>query len=376
MAFSFFKQSDIETMDINDIPEEFINYFDSLDEAGKISLVGGRKDLAEALGFHPEISLEDENNSIKQNSNARNIANIKEQIVESAGSESSDVYSDEDELLDDLSSFDDLDLDRIRKNVYEGKNIEKCIKDNMSPFEVLAIGDNDTQCMLHHTQLKEKNIKFRVPNHPVFGVNVKLCKQCKRIFIEESKMGYLDMQLMNRNIPHTFYNLETTKKYLQTLIKPYSFTEDNGLFFQKTWVEENPTCVCTTDYPRLHMIPCEKEYKGRKVSFTGYQCALCKRIYVRRSKALEIEDECSKLGIPRIRRFKIERKIPGKKAIPADQLHPDYYVENGRRIKYRSEYRHKIYRLNEDDTLVVSDIKSCMLDGHGTKTVIGLMSLL
>ena len=38
MALNFFKQRDIDEMDINDIPEEFINYLDTLDEAGKKGL--------------------------------------------------------------------------------------------------------------------------------------------------------------------------------------------------------------------------------------------------------------------------------------------------------------------------------------------------
>ena len=44
MALVFFKQSDIEAMDINDIPEEFVNYFESLDDDA--ALIGDRKDLA------------------------------------------------------------------------------------------------------------------------------------------------------------------------------------------------------------------------------------------------------------------------------------------------------------------------------------------
>lgn len=51
MALSFFKKRDIDEMDINDIPEEFINYFESLDDEGKSALIGQRRDLADALGF-------------------------------------------------------------------------------------------------------------------------------------------------------------------------------------------------------------------------------------------------------------------------------------------------------------------------------------
>ena len=51
MALIFFRQRDIERMDVHDIPEEFVNYFETLDDAGKAALVGSRPDLAKALGF-------------------------------------------------------------------------------------------------------------------------------------------------------------------------------------------------------------------------------------------------------------------------------------------------------------------------------------
>lgn len=57
MALNFFKQRDIDEMDINDIPEEFINYLDTLDEAGKKGLLASRPDIAEVLG----VSIEDSN---------------------------------------------------------------------------------------------------------------------------------------------------------------------------------------------------------------------------------------------------------------------------------------------------------------------------
>ena len=45
MALNFFKQRDIDEMDVNDIPEEFINFLETLDEAGKIGLLASRPDF-------------------------------------------------------------------------------------------------------------------------------------------------------------------------------------------------------------------------------------------------------------------------------------------------------------------------------------------
>lgn len=47
MALNFFKQRDIDEMDVNDIPEEFINYLETLDEAGKIGLLASRPDIVD-----------------------------------------------------------------------------------------------------------------------------------------------------------------------------------------------------------------------------------------------------------------------------------------------------------------------------------------
>lgn len=59
MALNFFKQRDIDEIDVNDIPEEFINYLETLDEAGKIGLLH-IKGLAEGLqiGSVHRISVE------------------------------------------------------------------------------------------------------------------------------------------------------------------------------------------------------------------------------------------------------------------------------------------------------------------------------
>lgn len=50
MALNFFKQRDIDEMDINNIPEDFINYLDSLDDEDKIVMLESRPDIAQKAG--------------------------------------------------------------------------------------------------------------------------------------------------------------------------------------------------------------------------------------------------------------------------------------------------------------------------------------
>ena len=51
MALNLFTQKDIERIDINEIPEEFINYFDDLNNNEKQRISELRPDLAAALGY-------------------------------------------------------------------------------------------------------------------------------------------------------------------------------------------------------------------------------------------------------------------------------------------------------------------------------------
>lgn len=50
MALKFFKQRDIDEMDINNIPEDFINILDSLDNEERIAMLESRPDIAQKLG--------------------------------------------------------------------------------------------------------------------------------------------------------------------------------------------------------------------------------------------------------------------------------------------------------------------------------------
>ena len=174
MALNFFKQSDIDLMDVNDIPEEFVNYFDTLDDGGKAALVGERKDLAAALGFNLEEYTE--NQETKENSETDDVASTSFKSTVQTQTESIDTYVDDLEdvvVVDELTPSVDV-FEQIKNNAYAEKNLDKIVKDDMSPFEVLAIGDSDKKCILHHSVLKEKNIRFKVPNYPTYGLNIKM----------------------------------------------------------------------------------------------------------------------------------------------------------------------------------------------------------
>lgn len=100
MALNFFKQRDIDEMDVNDIPEEFINYLETLDEAGKIGLLASRPDIAKVLG----VSVED------SNQDTVNTTDDSSEIVQEdeRNPKSSAVFEEEQDMKYSVDALNDL----------------------------------------------------------------------------------------------------------------------------------------------------------------------------------------------------------------------------------------------------------------------------
>ena len=119
MALNLFTQKDIERIDINDIPEEFINYFDDLNSIEKQRISELRPDLVKALGYKQEephvIEESEDKTEVESIPNAENSI-LASQVVE-------ETY----------------DLSRIGENIYEGKDLRALVKGEVDPLELLAI---------------------------------------------------------------------------------------------------------------------------------------------------------------------------------------------------------------------------------------------
>ena len=157
MALNFYKQSDIDAMDANNIPVRFKNYFKSLDYAGKVAILGNRYDLAEALGFKlPEAEgkehylYSDTENEIPDIMDSAD----KKADVNIAQEESEESEEAEEEI------GEEYDFSQISHNSYEGQGFAYIIKNNMEPLEALALKNNVEKCPLHHTPLKKWQIKY------------------------------------------------------------------------------------------------------------------------------------------------------------------------------------------------------------------------
>lgn len=188
MALNFFKQRDIDEMDVNDIPEEFINYLETLDEAGKIGLLASRPDIAKVLG----VSVED------SNQDTVNTTDDSSEIVQEdeRNPKSSAVFEEEQDIRNSVNVEPDVDEPEevneefiaIQNNYYEGKRLAEILKDNMEPLEALAIPDKTDKCFIHRVPFKEKQIRY-TGKGATYGVSIirllmkSVCKmRWKRIY--------------------------------------------------------------------------------------------------------------------------------------------------------------------------------------------------
>lgn len=363
MALNFFKQRDIDEMDVNDIPEEFINYLETLDEAVKIGLLASRPDIAEILGVSIEDSNQDTVEMAQEAESKLESSAVFEKEKDILNSEAAEPDDDETEKVDE-------EFIAIQNNCYEGKRLAETLKDNMEPLEALAIPDKTDKCIVHRIPFTEKQIKY-TGKGATYGVVLKVCPQCNRIYLKESEKEYIHEALTKRNIAHTFYSLETSNLYLRSQLKAYEFTDQDKIYIPEIWTEDNP--LCSVHEEPLFEIPCIKKYKDRKVEFTGYLCNKCNKILLRSSVAFEIEDNCALNGVPVIETEPLVKKQPKKQLIKMREIKPDYIVENGKREIYTYNYAADCFKLTEADIVVVSDSIYCSLRGHETEEVLALI---
>ena len=366
MALNFYKQSDIDAMDANNIPVRFKNYFKSLDYAGKVAILGNRYDLAEALGFKlPEAEgkehylYSDTENEIPDIMDSAD----KKADVNIAQEESEESEEAEEEI------GEEYDFSQISHNSYEGQGFAYIIKNNMEPLEALALKNNVEKCPLHHTPLKKWQIKYT--QNGMYSMYIYTCEECHRIFMYEENMSYIHDVLVEKGVAHTFYNLDLTNHYLRSQMSEYEIGKDEKVYVPDLWIEEAP--ICPVHDVELYERPCCRSYKDRKVSFTGYVCEKCNKIMVRRAYIAELQDQCATIGVPTIEHESIAKKVPKKKPMPQKEVKPDYIIENGKREKYIYDHIADCYKLTEEDTVVVTDSIYCTLEGHDTEEVLAMI---
>ena len=366
MALNFYKQSDIDAMDANNIPVRFKNYFKSLDYAGKVAILGNRYDLAEALGF--KLPEEEGKEDYLYSDSENEIPDIVDSADNEAAVNIAQEESEESEEAEEEIG-EEYDFSQISHNSYEGQSFAYIIQNNMEPLEALALKNNVEKCPLHHTPLKKWQIKYT--QNGMYSMYVYTCEECHRIFMYEENMSYIHDVLVDKGVAHTFYNLDLTNHYLRSQMSEYEIGTDEKVYVPDLWIEEAP--ICPVHGIELYERPCCRSYKDRKVSFTGYVCEKCNKIMVRRAYIDELQDQCATIGVPAIEHESIAKKVPKKKPLPQKEVKPDYIIENGKREKYAYDHIADCYKLTEEDTVVVTDSIYCTLEGHDTEEVLAMI---
>lgn len=365
MALKFFKQRDIDEMDINNIPEDFINILDSLDDEERIAMLESRPDIAEKLGV---ISGDIDSRFIEEtiSANEKSLVADLNEAVEIVDNATSELSAQEKEIESDQDDFGE-----ISHNLYEGEDMHKVLQNDMRPLEALAISDHATKCLLHNVPFDEIQIKYTKGS--TYSIVLRVCPQCHRAYMKESSMEYIHGVLSKRNVPHTFYNLDLTNRYLRSQLEEYEMPLQEKVFVPENWNKDHPMCPIHEE--ELFEMPCCRTYKDRKVTFTGYYCEQCGKILIRKAYAIDLEDECAKNGVPVIEHESLIKKKPQKHQIPVKEIKPEYIIEEGIRSPYQYNYTANCYKLTEEDTVVVSDSIYCTLSGHNTDEVLALIML-
>lgn len=381
MALNFFKQRDIDALDAGNIPEEFINYFDSLSEDRKDEIIRSRPDLAEGLGYtvpknevssrpHEDITAVGSRN-ITEAGNSPERTHMASTTYDSSVSNSGKADND---VIPEKESAED-ELAQIRQNRYEKSNFDQIIADNMDPVEALIIQDGVNYCPIHRRKLEDRHIKYTPQGRirSTYGVAFCICRKCKRIFIKESKAEAIHRSLKKRRINHVFYDRDITERYLKSQMPEYVLGEDEKVYYPDSWIEDHP--ICPIHESGLFEIDVCRRYRDRKVVFHGYFCQKCNKVITRRAAVSGILDLCSEKGVPAIEFTKLAKKKPVRKPIPRREIKPDYFVENGKRVNYSYKHNADCYRLTEEDTVIVSDSIYCSLEGHQTDEVLALITV-
>jgi DNA helicase IV len=356
VALNLFTQKDIERIDINEIPEEFINYFDDLNNNEKQRISELRPDLAAALGYK-EAST---------------------QLV----TDYQEDNDEEDEIISVRDSEDEVpnvDLSGISENIYDGKNLRELVKTELNPLELLTIRVGQEKCKIHRRPFEHLQISYLIPSDKrpglmaTYGITPRFCCDCNRLYVQEGRAAGIEEKLSLVNKTAHVYSLEETDAFIRSQMSEIKLSTDESIYVPDVWIEDNP--VCPIHNERIEEYPYVILHGNKTVKFNAYFCEKCNKTMLRRTKALDLEDMCAEVGIPMPTIEQLIPKIKKKKQTPKRDLKPHYFVENGKRKDFAFENSYDFYLLDESDTVVVSDSIYCNLLEHDTDEVMVVFSV-
>lgn len=356
VALITFTQKEIKNIDVNEIPEEFVNYFDGLNNTEKQRICDLRPDLVAAMGYLETVS--------------------------STTPSSSEDNDDEEESsleLDNEDTDSGIDLSKISINIYEGKNLRELSKTELNPLELLTIREGQKKCKIHRRQFEKMQFSYSIPSSKRPGRMANyiftpwFCGDCNRLYIQEDKADGIKEKLSLVNKEVHVYSLEETDAFVRSQMPEIELGEDECIYVPDVWIEENP--VCPIHNERIEEYPYAIAHGNKTVKFNACFCEKCNKTMLRRTKALDLEDMCAEVGIPMPKIEHLIPKIKKEKQKPKPNRKPHYYVDNGKRKEFSFKNAEDFYLLDESDTIVVSDSMYCNLLEHDTDEVMIVFSV-
>lgn len=354
MALNFFTQRDIDNFDVNDVPEEFINYFEGLPDERKEAILASRPDLTAVL-LHGQT----ENQSFLK-------AAVEDEGLEDAVEIEGDAVSTKDEMgvSDDQSEPPKGEL--YIPNYYDGIDLKKLLEDKLIPFEALVIRDNQENCIIHKQKYEKLSVTYHI-GRKTCRLETEYCPECNRLFIPYSKAENYKNYLDGWGIRKQIYSFEDSGRYIRSQLPEIELRADENIYVPDVWIEDNPQCPIHEE--ALDEFPYVIKSSEKDVHFKGYICDKCNKIILRKSMALDLEDECARKGVRMPKISPLVEKQPKKEKVTAKKLKPHYFVEDGRKEEFKYEDSEAFYRLTEEDTIVVSDSIYCNYLEHNTEEV-------
>ncbi len=358
MGLVFFRQKDIDNFDVNNIPKEFINYFNGLSKERQEEIILSRPDLGSVLNYVPEII--ENKNSIETDIEDDNDDSIfSEEDFPEVDNITSEEMSDESLEKEDIveNSYDDFS-----NNPYSKIKDFKIYEDNeLIPFESFTIDNSVDYCLIHSVNLEKINLRYK-SGKSVYGVAPLVCPKCKRLFLKEKDATIIKDNLKEMGYEVKIYSLEETNRFLNSNLKPEVLNQDSVIHVASEWIEDNPTC--SEDNMKLMKLPCAYKKNTARLEFDGYLCPKCNKIFIRRSIALDIQDKCHNLGIT-----PPELVVQKHKSYKEDRDNQKNYilnfvVENGKVKKSKVKHSEDLLWLTEDDIVVVSEGAYCSHESH------------
>lgn len=355
MALYLFTQKEIERIDINEIPEEFINYFDGLNNTEKQRISELRPDLTAKLGYE-EVTM-------------HTVYDFQDD-------------DDEEKKIVSAQKFEEkipgIESDRIFENIYDGRNLRDLAKTEMNPLQLLTIRKGQEKCKIHRRTFEHLQFSYSIPSTKrqgamaTYKIMTSYCSDCNRLYIESGNADEIQEKLSVVGKKVHIYSLEETDAFIRSQMKDIEITSNEIIYVPDVWIEDNP--ICPIHNERIEEYLYRIVHKNKTVGFNAYFCEKCNKIMLRRTKALDIEDKCAEVGIPMPKMKPLIPKAKKKQIFERD-IKPDFFIENGKRKEFTFYNYNDFYNLDESDTVVVSDSIYCNLLEHDTDEVMVVFSV-